>query len=116
MTLADVAWIALWVLVVLGALLALIAPLLVLRPLRRVLKRPETLQRAQLLLDLDQLQERNAELARIPARIQPLIDRTKRAQRSLEVSFRMLCLPQAMAALRGAGLAMQMLARTFHRA
>lgn len=115
MTLAAVAWIALWVLVVLGVLLALIAPLLVLRPLRRVLERPETLQRAQLLLDLDQLQERSAELARIPARLEPLIERAKRAQRSLGVSFRMLRLPQAMAALRGAGLAMQLLATAFHR-
>lgn len=116
MTLAAVAWIALWVLVVLGALLALTAPLLVLRPLRRVLKRPETLQRAQLQLDLDQLQERGAELARIPARLEPLIERAKRAQRSLEVSARTLRLPQAVAALRGAGLAMQMLAKTFHGA
>jgi len=116
MTLAAVAWIALWVLVVLGALLALIASLLVLGPLRRVLERPESLQRAQLLLDVDQLHERSAELARIPARLEPLIERTKRAQRSLEVSLRMLCLPQAMAALRGAGLAMQLLAKTFHRA
>jgi len=116
MAFSGVAWIALWVLVVLGALLALIAPLVVFRPLRRLLERPETLERAQLLLDLEQLQERSAELARIPTRIEPLIERAKRARRSLEVSFRMLQLPQAMAALRAAGLAMQKLAKTFRRA
>jgi len=86
---AEVAWIALWVLVVAGALLALMAPLLALGPLRRLLGRPETLARAQVFLDLDQLRERNADLARIPARIEPLIERAKRAQRSLEVSIRM---------------------------
>jgi hypothetical protein len=114
MTLAHVAWIALWILVVAGALLALIAPILVLRPLRRVMARAESLPRAQLLIDLEQLQERSDELARIPARVQPLIDRTLRARRSLEVSFRTLGLPQAMAALRGAGLAVRMLAKALH--
>jgi len=89
MTLAGMAWVALWVLVVLGGLLALVAPFLALGPLRRLLARPEPLARAQLLLDLDQLRERSAELARIPARIEPLIERSKRARRSLEVSIRM---------------------------
>jgi hypothetical protein len=85
---AGIAWVTLWVLVVAGALLALAAPVLALGPLRRLLGRPETLARAQLFLDLDQLRERNAELARIPARIAPLIERSKRAQRSLEVGIR----------------------------
>ncbi len=113
MILANAAWVVLWVLVALGALLALIAPILVIRPLRGLLARTETLSRAQLLLDIDQLNERSAELARIPARLEPLIARVRRAQRSLDVSFRMLMLPQAMAALRGAGLAIELLTKVF---
>jgi uncharacterized membrane-anchored protein YhcB (DUF1043 family) len=114
MTLAGVAWIALWILVAVGAVLGLIAPILILRPLRRVTSRPESLARAQLLIDLEQLQERNDELARIPARVAPLIERTLRARRSLEVSLRMLKLPQALAALRTAGLAVRMLVKALH--
>ncbi|MDQ2993178.1 MAG: hypothetical protein M3R30_10230 [Candidatus Eremiobacteraeota bacterium] len=116
MILAHVAWILLWILVGLGALLALVAPIVVIRPLRGLLARTETLSRAQLLLDVEQLSERSAELARIPTRLEPLLARMQRAQRSLDVSFRMLRLPQAMAALRGAGLAIKLVAKVFHSA
>ncbi len=103
-----------WALVALGVLLAIIAVLSILRPMLALQKRTESLPQAQLLLDLAQLRERNDELARIPARLDALGERMKRVQRSLDVSIRMLKLPQAMAALRGAGLAIRALAKALH--
>jgi len=109
---AGVAWIALWTLVGSGVVLMLVAPFLALGPLRVVLARTETLQRAQLVLDLERLQGYNDELARIPARMEPLVARMLRVRRSIEVSARMLCLPQATAAVRAAAIAVRALAKS----
>lgn len=112
MHLAAVAWIALWTLVAAGALLAVIAVAIPIRPLVVLLSRKEPLERAQLLLDLSQLDEYGRQLEAIPGRLEALGARAAAARRSLADSVAVLRLPQALAALQGAAIAVRALAKT----
>jgi biopolymer transport protein ExbB/TolQ len=80
-------WIAL-VMVVVGFVFALVSPISPLLALRRLGARAESLQRAQLFIDAEQLQERMTDVERSVRRIGPLIARMASAlallQRSLQ--------------------------------